>query len=192
MSNPVKSAKTLEDLFLRELEDMYDAEHRLLKALPKLARAATNDELKEAFLSHLKETEGQVAKLVHVFRMFGEKPKGKTCEAMVGLLKEGEAIAEQFGGTRAINAALIAAAQKVEHYETASYGCLTEWAEMLGNERAAAVLRVILNEEKAANDKLNDLARLHDNEDALGDSIEVEEPMEEAGTWRPRREASGS
>jgi ferritin-like metal-binding protein YciE len=121
---------------------------------------------------------------------------------MVGLLKEGEAIAEQFGGTRAINAALIAAAQKVEHYETASYGCLTEWAEMLGNERAAAVLRVILNEEKAANDKLNDLARSHDNEDALGDSIEFE--MEEAGTgvgkgdgagepsWRPRREASGS
>ena len=118
--------KTLKVLFLDELADMYDAERRIVKALPKLAKAATCSDLKKAVLAHLKETEGHVIKLEQVFQSFGEKAKGKTCEATVGLLKEGDEIAGDFKGSPAINAALISAAQKVEHYEMASYGCLHE------------------------------------------------------------------
>ena len=109
--------KTLKDLFLDELADMYDAERRIIKALPKMAKAATCPNLREAIQSHLKETEGQVRKLELVFKSFGLKAKGKTCEATVGLLEEGDEIAADFKGSPAINAALISAAQKVEHYD---------------------------------------------------------------------------
>ena len=159
--------KTLKNLFLDELADMYDAERRIVKALPKLAKAATCSDLKLAFQAHLKETEGHVKKLDQVFQCFDEKAKGKTCEATVGLLEEGEEIAADFKGSPAINAALISAAQKVEHYEMASYGCLHEWAGLLGNERAAGLLEEILGEEKAANEKLTDLARASSNQEAL-------------------------
>jgi ferritin-like metal-binding protein YciE len=162
--------KTLKDLFLDELADMYDAERRIVKALPKMARAATCDDLKKAIQSHLKETEGHVKKLEKVFQSFDEKAKGKTCEATVGLLEEGDEIAAEFKGSPAINAALISAAQKVEHYEMASYGCLHEWAGLLGNEEAAGLLEEILGEEKAANEKLTELARASSNEEALGES----------------------
>lgn len=164
--------KTLRELLLDELADMYDAEHRLIKALPKMARAATCDDLKGAFQSHLKETEGHVQKLEQVFRAFGEKAKGKKCEATVGLLEEGDEIAAEFKGSPAINAALISAAQKVEHYEIASYGCLREWAGLLGNEQASGLLEKILEEEKAADEKLTGLARASYNEEALGESEE--------------------
>src|ERR1700691_4360197 len=146
--------KTLKALFLNELADMYDAERRIVKALPKMAKAATCDNLKKAILAHLKETEGHVTKLEQVFQSFDQKAKGKTCEATVGLLKEGDEIAADFKGSPAINAALISAAQKVEHYETASYGCLHEWAELLGNTKAAQLLQEILDQEKAANEIL--------------------------------------
>src|ERR1700722_3802470 len=126
--------KILKDLFLDELADIYDAEHQTVKALPKMAEAATCDKLKKVILAHLKETEGHVKKLEQVFQSFGEKAKGKTCKATVGLLEEGDGIAANFKGSPAINAALISAAQKVEHYETASYGCLHEWAGLLGNK----------------------------------------------------------
>ena len=169
MDTKSANTKTLKDLFMSELADMYDAEHRIVKALPKLAKAATCEHLREALLAHLKETEGHVTKLGQVFQMFGEKAKGKTCEATVGLLKEGDEIAEEFAGSPAINAALISAAQKVEHYETASYGCLQEWAGLLGNAKAAAVLQDILEEEVAANEKLIELAETRSNEEALGD-----------------------
>ena len=162
--------KTLKDLFLDELADMYDAERRIVKALPKLAKAATCDDLKGAIQSHLKETEGHVKKLEQVFQSFDAKAKGKTCEATVGLLAEGDEIAAEFKGSPAINAALIAAAQKVEHHEMASYGCLHEWAGLLGNEKAAGLLQEILEEEKAANEKLTGLARASSNEEALGES----------------------
>jgi ferritin-like metal-binding protein YciE len=162
--------KTLKDLFLDELADMYDAERRIVKALPKMARAATCDDLKGALQSHLKETEGQVKKLEQVFRSFDTKAKGKTCEATVGLLEEGDEIAAEFKGSPAINAALISAAQKVEHYEMASYGCLHEWAGLLGNKEAAGLLQEILEEEKAANEKLTELARASSNEEALGEA----------------------
>jgi ferritin-like metal-binding protein YciE len=162
--------KTLKDLFLDELADMYDAERRIVKALPKLAKAATCEKLKEALLTHLKETEGHVTKVERVFQCFDEKAKGKTCEATVGLLKEGDEIAADFKGSPAINAALISAGQKVEHYETASYGCLHEWAGVLGNQEAASILEEILEQEKAANETLTELARSSSNEEALGES----------------------
>ena len=161
---------TLKTLFLDELMDMYDAERRIIKALPKLAKAATCTQLKKAIATHLKETEGQVKKLEQVFQSFGEKARGKTCEATVGLLKEGDEIASDFKGSPAINAALICAAQKVEHYEIASYGCLKEWAGLLGNPKAAALLQSILDEEHAANSALTALAQASSNQEAFGES----------------------
>jgi len=164
--------KTLKDLFLDELADMYDAERRIVKALPKMAKAATSAELKNAIQSHLKETQGHVKKLEQVFQSFDKKARGQTCEATVGLLEEGDEIAADFKGSPAINAALISAAQKVEHYEMASYGCLHEWAGLLGNNEAASLLEQILEEEKAANESLTELARASSNQEALGESDE--------------------
>lgn len=169
--------KTLQDLFLAELKDMYDAEHRISKALPKMARAATCDELKEAFLTHQKESEGHVTKLEKVFQIIDEKAKGEPCEATIGLLKEGDELAADFKGSPAINAALIGAAQKVEHYEIATYGCLREWAELLGYDDAATLLQEILDEEKATNKALTELS-LKKNQEALGESGETEEDEE--------------
>jgi ferritin-like metal-binding protein YciE len=158
--------KTLRDLFLDELKDMYDAEHRIVKALPKLAKAAQCDKLKNAFLSHLEETKGQVMKLEHVFRAFGEKPKAKKCKATVGLLEEGDEIAADNKGEPTLNAALISAGQKVEHYEIASYGCLYECAKLLKNTEASRLIDDILQQEKAADKKLGELAT-EKNRDAL-------------------------
>src|SRR5450755_1193172 len=164
--------KTLKDLFLDEVADMYDAEHRIVKALPKMAKAATCPDLRAAILSHLRETEGHVKKLEQVFQSFDEKAKGQTCKATVGLLEEGDEIAADFKGSPAINAALISAAQKVEHHEMASYGCLHEWAGLLANEKAAGLLQEILDEEKGANEKLTELARASSNDEALGEDDE--------------------
>ena len=159
--------KTLQDLFFNELSDIYDAEHRIAKALPKMVKAATNPALKRAFEDHQKETVCHARKVEEIFGCFDRKAKAKTCDATVGLLKEGEEIAATFKGSPAINAALIAAAQKVEHYEMATYGCLLEWAKLLGNKEAAALLKEILTEEGATNKALTVLARAHSNEDAM-------------------------
>lgn len=164
--------KTLKTLFLDELADIYDAEKRIVKALPKMAKAATCEELRDTFEAHARETEGHVTKLEQVFACFDQKAKGKTCEATIGLLKEGEDIAAEYKGSPAINAALIAAAQKVEHYEIASYGCLHEWAELLDNQKAARLLQGILEEENAANEALNERAHSSSNDEALGASEE--------------------
>jgi ferritin-like metal-binding protein YciE len=172
--------KTLKDLFVNELADIYDAERRITKALPKMAKAATFPDLRKAILSHLKETEGHVKKLDQVFKSFGMKAKGKTCEATVGLLNEADQIAREFKGSSAINAALISAAQKVEHYEIASYGCLHEWAELLGNKTAAHLLKQILDQEKSANESLNELAHSSVNQVALGESDQNGSPDESA------------
>src|ERR1039457_4918443 len=158
--------KTLQNLFLDELADMYDAERRVVKALPKMAKAATCPDLRAAILSHLKETEGHVKKLEQVFQSFDEKAKGQTCKATVGLLEEGDEIAADFKGSPALNAALISAAQKVEHHEMASYGCLHEWAGMLANKEAAGLLQEILEEEIGANETLNKLALATSNAEA--------------------------
>jgi len=179
--------KTLENLFLDELADMYDAENRLVQALPKMAKAATHEELSDAFESHLSETEGHVKKLEKVFKAFGKTAKGKKCEAIVGLLKEGDEIAEENSDSPTINAALISAAQKVEHYEIASYGCLREWAEQLGNEEAVNLLQEILDEEKAADETLTELARERCNEAAQGNDSNGDESEEESRTNRARR-----
>jgi ferritin-like metal-binding protein YciE len=159
--------KTLQDLFLNELADIYDAERRIAKALPKMAKAATNAALTKAFDLHQKQTEGHAKKVQEIFGCFDRKPKAKTCDATVGLLKEGEEMAATFEGSPAINAALIAAAQKVEHYEMATYGCLLEWAKLLGNKKAAVLLKEILDEEGATNKALTVLARASSNEDAM-------------------------
>jgi len=164
-----ETMKTLKVLFLDELADMYDAEQRISRALPKIAKAATSTELQKVIRSHLKETEGHVKKLEQVFQCFGEKAKGKKCEATVGLLEEGEEIASEFKGSPAINAALISAVQKVEHYEIATYGCLREWAALLANETATDLLQEILDEEKTADQSLTRLARSRSNDEADAD-----------------------
>jgi ferritin-like metal-binding protein YciE len=167
------NTKILKNLFVDELQDMYDAEHRIVKALPKMAKAATCTRLQAALLKHLKETEGQITKLDQVFKSIGEKAKAKKCDATVGLLKEGDEIAAEYKGSAAINAALISAGQKVEHYEIASYGCLHEWAGMLGQDKAARLLLEILDQEKAANETLTELARSGSNQQACqGDEEE--------------------
>jgi ferritin-like metal-binding protein YciE len=161
--------KTLKDLFLAQVGDMYDAERRIVKALPKLAKASTCEKLKAALLAHLKETEGHVTKLEQVFESLNQKAKGRTCKTTVALLEEGGDIAVEFKGSPALNAALISAAQKVEHHEIAAYGALHEWAELLGNSRAAGLLEKILGEEKAANATLTKLALDGSDKKALGE-----------------------
>ena len=178
------NTKTLKDLFLDELADMYDAEKRIVKALPKTADAATCTDLKEMIQAHLKETEGHVKKLEQVFQCFGEKVRGRTCQASMGLLEEGEEIASDFKHSPAINAALISAVQKVEHYEMATYGCLHEWAGLLGNKAAADLLLGILHEEKAANEALTTLALGKSNQEALGECCD-KEPGNPSGGARP-------
>ncbi len=172
------NTKTLKDLFLEELADMYDAEKRIVKALPKLAKAATCTDLKGAIEKHLQETQGHVTKLEQVFQCFDLEAKGKTCEASKGLLEEGDQIAADFKGSPAINAAIICAAQKVEHYEMASYGCLHEWAGLLGNKKATRLLEDILNEETAANDSLTKLAVAKSNQDALCEFCDSEKDQD--------------
>ena len=162
--------KTLKDLFLDEVGDMYDAERRIVKALPKLVKAATCEKLKAALLAHLKETEGHVTKLEQVFQTLDQKAKGNTCKTTVALLEEGGDIVTEFKGSPALNAALISAAQKVEHHEIASYGALHEWAKLLGNSKAAELLEEILGEEKAANATLTELALKSSDTEALGEN----------------------
>jgi ferritin-like metal-binding protein YciE len=158
--------KTLRTLFLNELADIYDAEQRIVKALPKLAKVVTCEELRGALNSHLAETEGHIAKVEEVFGLFGEKANGKKCAATVGLLKEGDEIASDHQDEPTVNAAVISAVQKVEHYEIASYGCLHEWAKLLGNQQAADLIEEILEEEKDADETLTELAEAK-NQEAL-------------------------
>ena len=158
----------LNKLFLEELADRYDAEKQLVQAIPKLIKLATCKALQDHFQCHLKKAEGHVKKLETVFKAFDAKVTSKKCEATVGLLKEGERLAADFKGSPAINAALISAAQKIEHYAIASYGCLHAWASFLGNPGAASVLEEILKEEKAENDSFIELASSCCNKEALG------------------------
>ena len=146
---------------------MYDAEQRIVRGLPKMIKAATCPDLQAAFKKHLRETQGQVKSLEQVFKSIGEKPKGNKCEATVGLLEEADEIAADFKGSPAINAALIAAAQKVEHYEIASYGCLVEWAELLDYKKASVLLQETLAQEKNADEVLTEVARMGNNEGAM-------------------------
>jgi ferritin-like metal-binding protein YciE len=150
---------TLRDLFVDELKDLYSAEHQLLKALPKMAKAATSTALKRAFESHLQETKGQVERLEQVFAGLGFSPKGKKCKAMEGLVEEGVEWMEEDADPDVMDAGLIAAAQRVEHYEMAGYGCVRTYAQLLGETKAATLLQKTLDEEGAADKKLTQLAK---------------------------------
>lgn len=150
--------KTLENLFLDGLGDMYYAEQQLTQALPKLAKVATQNDLREAIESHLIETEGHVEKVQEIFEAFGQEPKSKKCAAIVGIIQEAEELVSENKKSPTINAAIIFAAQKSEHYEIASYGTLREWAQQLGNTEAMDLIEEILEEEKEADQKLTKLA----------------------------------
>lgn len=164
--------KTLENLFLAQLSDVYDAESRLTKALPKLAKASVNEDLRAAFEEHLAETEAHIAKVKEVFASVDRPARAKRCEAIIGLLKEADEMISENKNAPTLDAALICAAQKVEHYEIATYGCLREWADALGNTDAVDLLGEILEEEKAADDKLTDLACAICNPEAQEKDVE--------------------
>jgi ferritin-like metal-binding protein YciE len=159
--------ETMEDLFLEQVEDLYDAEKRLVKALPKMADASTSLALRQAFESHLLETEGHVSRLENVFRTLGQDPKGKTCDAMKGLISEGEDVVSDIDQSPLRDAGLIAAANRVEHYEIAAYGSARTFADILGLSEAAALLEQTLQEEKKADQKLTQLAESMINDEAL-------------------------
>ena len=161
------AAQSLQELFVEELRDMYDAEKRLTKALPKMAKATEDGPLRAAFTAHLKETERQIARLEQVFRTVGETPKGKKCDGIMGIIEEGNTMIEELDRGPVLDAALIAGAQKAEHYEIASYGTLAYYAELLGNDRAKELLGQTLDEEKATDEKLNMIAKSDVNCDAL-------------------------
>jgi len=150
--------KTLDDLFLDTLKDIYYAEKQILKTLPKMARAAQSQEGKAGFLQHRDETQGQIERLEQVFEIIGKPARGKTCEAIQGIISEGEEIIEEFKGSPALDAGLISAAQAVEHYEIARYGTLIAWANQLGLRDAIPLLKQSLAEEEAADKKLTQLA----------------------------------
>jgi ferritin-like metal-binding protein YciE len=169
----------LKETFIDELRDLLDAEHQLLKALPKLAKAAENEELKAAFEAHIEETEGQIERLEQVFEVFETEPRGKKCAGMQGLVKEGaEKIEEEAG-----DAALICAAQKAEHYEIASYGSLVAWANLLEEDEAAGLLEENLEEEKQTDEKLTEIAEsiVNAEEAEEGDEEEKPAPAKRAG-----------
>lgn len=150
--------KTLEKLFHETLKDVYYAERKVLKALPKMARGAQSPELKAAFEKHKDETEGQIERLQQVFEILGKRAQGKTCDAIEGIVAEGEEILDDFKGEPALDAGLVAAAQAVEHYEIARYGSLKHWAETLGMADAAKLLDANLQEEVATDAALTELA----------------------------------
>jgi ferritin-like metal-binding protein YciE len=169
------SLDSLDKLFLEELKDIYNAEKQLLRALPRMAKAAESPELQQAFNKHTKETEGQVQRLERVFQELGQSARGKTCKGMQGLIEEGKEIMEKEGEGPVIDAALIASAQKVEHYEIAAYGCLRTYAQLLGLEQAVQLLQQTLEEEEATDKILNQLAESGINEAAASVGVGAED-----------------
>ncbi|MCJ8518862.1 ferritin-like metal-binding protein YciE [Pseudorhizobium tarimense] len=150
--------KTIDDLFYDTLRDVYYAERKIISGLRKMARGAQDEQLKAAFEKHREETEEQVERLQQVFELIGKRPRGKTCPAIEGILDEAEEIMEEFKGSPALDAGLLAAAQAVEHYEISRYGTLKSWASQLGMDDAAKLLETTLNEEKKTDELLTDLA----------------------------------
>lgn len=157
---------SLDDLFVHELRDMYNAEKQITAALPRMAKATEAPELKKAFETHLAETEKQIERLEKCFELLGIPARGKKCEGMAGIIEEGKSVLEMEGDANVIDAALIASAQKVEHYEIASYGCLATYAEMLGYDQVKKLLGQTLAEEEATDEKLTQLAERHINREA--------------------------
>ena len=187
------SAENLREALVEEIRDIYNAEKQLVKALPKMAKGAESDELREAFEEHLQETEGQVTRLERVFELLDEKPRGKHCAGMAGIVEEGsEKLQEDMEGS-VLDACLIGAAQKVEHYEICAYGTAIAWAEALGLTEVVEVLTETLEEEKAADEKLTALAESGINQAATaGESEDEEEKARGRRRGRRGRRSSGS
>jgi ferritin-like metal-binding protein YciE len=158
--------KTLDDLFLDTLKDIYYAEKQIVKALPKMTKAAQSQELKAGFEQHLQETEGQIERLDQVFEMLGKPARGKTCDGILGILEEGKTIMDEFKNTAALDAGLISAAQAVEHYEISRYGTLKTWAQQLGMNDAVKLFDATLKEEIATDQKLTQVAEMDSNRKA--------------------------
>ena len=193
---------TLHELLVEEIKDLYHAEKQLTKALPKMAKAASHDDLREAFETHLEETREQVSRLEEVFDALGEKPKAKPCHGMAGIIEEGSELMQEDAEAAVMDAGLIAAAQRAEHYEIGSYGTCVAWAQLLGLDDVAALLEQTLEEEKAADKKLSALAEQEINQNAASQGQEEEEQEEDEdarpargsarkSTSTPRRQASG-
>jgi ferritin-like metal-binding protein YciE len=155
----MSKTKTLKDLFHDTLKDIYFAEKKIMSALPKMAKAAQSDDLRAAFETHLEETEGQVERLEAVFEELGETARGKTCDAIMGILDEGKEIVSEYKGAPALDAGLLAAAQAVEHYEISRYGTLITWADELGLKKASQLLKETLAEEKKTDQTLTGIAK---------------------------------
>jgi ferritin-like metal-binding protein YciE len=185
---------TLHEAFVEELRDTYDAEKQLTKALPKMAKAANSPELREAIESHLEETRQQVERLEQVFAAVEEKVRGKHCDGIAGIIQEAQAIMQEDFDEPTADACLIAAAQRAEHYEMAAYGTLVAWARAMGHDDAADLLQETLDEEKAADEKLNSLAEGGINEEAAQGAHEDEEEEEEepVGAGSSKRSPSSS
>jgi ferritin-like metal-binding protein YciE len=153
------SVSNMQELFIDELKDLYSAEKQITKALPKMAKAVTSEDLKQAFLSHLEETNGQIQRLEQILEKLEKSPRGKVCAGMKGVLEEGSEVLEDTGKGSIRDAALIAAAQRVEHYEMAAYGSAREFARLLGQQEMVSLLDATLAEEKAADKKLTGIAK---------------------------------
>jgi ferritin-like metal-binding protein YciE len=182
----------LKELYIDELRDLYDAENKLVKALPKLAKASHSDKLRSGFEEHLEQTRGHVSRLEEIFEALDEKPTGKKCAGMTGLVKEGEEIMDEEFSPEVMDAALISAAQRVEHYEIAAYGCVRTWAELLGESEASQLLEKTLEEEKETDQKLTELSQEINVEakGAGGEAEAKEEESEQEAT--PHRKAKGA
>ena len=183
------AAGTMHDAFLDELRDTYDAEKQLIKALPKLAKTASSAELRSAFENHLEETRGHVERLEQVFASLEEKARGKHCEGIAGIIEEGKSIMEEEFDDAAMDACLIAAGQRAEHYEMAAYGTLVAWARAMGHTEAANLLQETLDEEKAADEKLTTIAEGGINQDAAERAHPEDEEEEEV---QPARRGGGA
>jgi ferritin-like metal-binding protein YciE len=171
--------KTLRSLFIDELRDMYSAEQQLVKALPKLAKASTSEDLRTAFEDHLEETKGHARRIEQIFQELGEPVKGKLCKGIQGVIAEGgEVLQEDYEGPL-MDAAIIASGQRAEHYEIAAYGCLQSWAALLGESEAESLLAKTLKEEKAADAKLGELADAINPQAQAGGQGEAEEKEDE-------------
>jgi ferritin-like metal-binding protein YciE len=169
------SLDSLRKLFLEELRDIYNAEKQITRALPKMAKAAESPELRQAFTKHLNETEGQIQRLERIFSELDQAVRGKKCKGMEGLLEEGKEILEEEGEGAVLDAALIASAQKVEHYEIAAYGCLRTYAELLGLSEAQRLLQQTLEEEEATDKALTQLGESGINQAAASVGVGTEE-----------------
>ena len=178
-------AKTLHDAFIDELRDAYDAEKQLLRALPKMAKKATAEDLSAAFEAHLEETRGHVDKLEQVFGTLDEKVRGKHCNGIAGIIEEGKSVMEEDFDAETMDACLIAGGQRAEHYEMAAYGTLIAWAKVMGHTEAADLLKEILEEEKAADQKLSALAEGGINQAAADEAHPAEDDEDAEENEKP-------